>query len=98
MKNLLAAGFIILVFAFSAFAKLAPVPLNELILNSDLIVVGTLREISERKEDGTIYGKGRIVVEQFVAGNTTTANGFELKAGDGLQLNYRETFACVYGL
>lgn len=97
MKNLSAACFIVLAFAFSCFAKIMPVPLKESIRNSDLIVVGTLTDVSERKEDGTIYGKGKIVVEQFIAGNIMTANGSKLKTGDKLPLDYMEGFACVYG-
>ncbi len=97
MKNLLAACFIILAFASASFAKLMPVPLSEVIANSDLIVIGTLKEVSERKEGGTIYGKGKIVVEEFIAGNIATASGFKLKTGDELRLNYIEGFVCVYG-
>ena len=97
MKNLTIAFFIICAFSFNAFAKLAFIPLDELIKGSDLIVVGTLTGISEHSQDGIIRGAGEIVIEKVVAGNVKTTEGFPLKSGDRLQLNYVEGFACVYG-
>ncbi|HEX8246611.1 MAG TPA: hypothetical protein VF599_00375 [Pyrinomonadaceae bacterium] len=97
MKNLLIACIIVLAFASVSFAKLLFVPLKEAVNSSDLIVVGTLKGISETNEEGTIYGKGEIFVERFMAGNVSTSKGVTLKAGDRLQLNYIESFSCVYG-
>ncbi len=97
MKNLHVACFIVLAFAYNSFATLIFVHLDEAIKKNDLIVVGTLKGISEKSEDGVIYGKGEIFVEQFIAGNVKTNKGFSLKSGDKLQLNYIEDFACVYG-
>jgi hypothetical protein len=97
MKNLLTVFAMLLAFASVSFAKLMFVSLDEAVKNSDLIVVGTLKGISERMEDGATYGKGEIFVQQFIAGNVKTINGFKLKAEDRLQLNYVEDFACVMG-
>lgn len=97
MKNLSIACVIILIFAYSAFARLAIVTLDEAIKNNDLIIVGTLKDISERFEENGTYGEGKIVVEKFIAGNVKTENGKLLKSGDELDFNYAETFSCVMG-
>jgi len=97
MKNLFVVCFIVLAFYCNAFAKLMIIPLDEAVKNSDLIIIGTLKGISEKSEAGTTYGTGEIFVEQFIAGDVKTAKGFMLKSGDKLQLNYIENFACVYG-
>jgi hypothetical protein len=97
MKNTIIAGFFVLAFSFNAFAKLYIAPLDELITESDLIIVGTLTSISEKKIDFATHGKGKIVVEKIIAGDAETANGFLIKSGDSLQLNYIENFACVMG-
>ena len=97
MKNLFIICFVVLAFSFDVSARLALIPLNELIKDSDLIVVGTLTAISEKSEDFVIRGTGEIVIEKIIAGNVKTSKGFPLKFGDRLQLNYIEGFACVYG-
>lgn len=97
MKNLTIAFFIVCAFASNAFAKLVFIPLDELIKDNDLVIVGTLTEISQSSTDGVIRGTGEIVIEKVVAGNVKTTEGIALKSGDRLQLNYKEGFACVYG-
>lgn len=97
MKKLSIAWFIILIFAYSAFARLAIVTLDEAIKDKDLIIVGTLKDISERFEEDGTYSEGKIFVEKFIAGNVKTENGRSLKSGDKLHLNYAETFSCVMG-
>ena len=97
MKNLTAACLIVLALALPCFARLTPVSLEEAIQNSDLIVVGILREVTQKEEGGTIYGEGKIVVEQYVTGNVKTRGGDKPAPGDRLQLNYIEDFTCVYG-
>jgi len=97
MKSLFVVCFILLAFSFNVFGNLIFVPLDEAVKNSDLIVVGTLRGVSEKSESGTTYGTGEIFVERFIAGNVKTAKDITLKSGDRLQLNYFENFVCVYG-
>ena len=97
MKNLLIVLLIILACSSSVFAMLLFVPLDEAVGESDLIIIGTLTNIAEIHEEGATFGEGKIVVEQFMAGNVETENGTPLKSGDKLQLNYAETFACVMG-
>lgn len=97
MKYLLAAFVLIFAFASVSFAKLMYIPLEEAVKNSDLIVVGTLKNISERKEEHVTFGTGEIFVERFIAGNVKTVNGFALTSGDRLRLDYVEHFVCVMG-
>jgi hypothetical protein len=97
MKNLFIASFFVLAFSFNAFAKLAIVPIDELIKESDLIVVGTLTSILEKNVDFAVHGTGEIVVEKIVAGDRETAKGFLIKRGDRLLFGYIEGFPCVMG-
>ncbi|HSK70450.1 MAG TPA: hypothetical protein VK892_02055 [Pyrinomonadaceae bacterium] len=97
MKNLLSALVVVLAFSSVSFSKLMLIPLDEAVKGSDLIIIGTLKNISEKVEENGTYGKGEIFVEQFIAGNVKTAYGSVLEAGNRLQLNYAETFACVMG-
>lgn len=97
MKNLFFACFIVLAFTCNSFANLIIIPLDEAIKDSDLIIIGTLKDISEKSEDFAAYGKGTIVVDEFIAGNVSDENGFAIKSGDELALSYIENFACVMG-
>ena len=89
MKNLFVAGFVVLAFSYNCFAKWGFVSLDELTKDSDLIVVGTLQSVSEYTENGIDYGKGNIVVEKVIFGNVKNADGFSLKPGDNLRLEWR---------
>ncbi|HQU85955.1 MAG TPA: hypothetical protein PKY59_22705 [Pyrinomonadaceae bacterium] len=97
MRKFIICGLLLLFFGTPTFAKLTPISLNELISNSNLIVIGTLKNISEEKKEGDVTGKGDIFIEQIVGGNVKTINGNALKTGDILELKYFEGFACVYG-
>jgi hypothetical protein len=97
MKNLTFASLIILFMACNSFAWLTLIPLNQAIKGKNLIIIGTLTEITEDSNGGETIGKGKITVEQFISGNVKTNQGLRLKSGDELQLNYVESFACVMG-
>lgn len=99
MKKVLVSFFVILSVISTSFAALRYIPLEEAVRENDLIVIGTLKNISETTSyDGfTITGTGKIVVEQYIAGNVKTFDGSQLKSGDELRLDYVEDFACVYG-
>ena len=97
MKNLLIIWFVVLLFVSNSFAKLDFVSLDEAIKNSDLIVVGTLKDITENFGDGVNTGNGNLIIENVIAGNVKTENENLLKTGDQLQLHYIESFSCVMG-
>lgn len=97
MKKLIVISLIILVFSLNAFAKLAVIELDEAIKNNDLIIVGTLTNVLEKKGELGTKGTGEIIVDKFIAGNVKTTDGFTLKSGDKLRLNYLEDFACIMG-
>jgi len=94
MKSLLGACILIFAFASVSFANLVYVPLKDAVENSDVIIVGTLRNVSEKVEGAATYGEGEILVERYIAGNVEDA---ALKAGDKLRLKYIEDFACIMG-
>lgn len=99
MKKVLVSFFVILSAISASFAMLRYIPLEEAVRENDLIIIGTLKNISETtSHDGfTITGTGKILVEQYIAGNVKTFDGSQLKSGDELRLDYVEDFACVYG-
>jgi hypothetical protein len=97
MRNLTFATLILLFLTCNSFARLMFIPLEEAVKDKDLIVVGTLTEITEVSKDGETIGNGKIVVEQLIFGNVETIKGLSLKRGDQLQLDYVENFACVMG-
>jgi hypothetical protein len=99
MKKVLVSFFVILSAISASFAALRYIPLEEAVRENDLIIIGTLKDISESSSyDGfTINGTGKIIVEQYIAGNVRTFDGSQLKLGDELRLDYVEDFACVYG-
>ncbi len=97
MKKFSVACFVILMVSVCCFAKLMPIPLNERVKNSDLIIIGTLQYISESDKDGVIIGEGKILVEEVITNNIFTNENLLLASDDKLNLKWREGFACVYG-
>ena len=60
-------------------AEWAFVPLEDLVAESDLIVVGTLREVKENSHDGVDYGEGVIEVHEVLWGDATRERQLTLK-------------------
>ncbi|HEX8745571.1 MAG TPA: hypothetical protein VF717_00120, partial [Pyrinomonadaceae bacterium] len=81
MKRLLLLISIILSSAFPSYGEWAYVPLNQLVQDSDLIIIGELRSVSEYSADGFDYGQGTIMVSEVIWGN--------VKAGDELTLRWK---------
>ena len=75
---MLAAVFTVLLSNFAS-AMWALIPLDELVQDSDLIVVGTLGDVSEYSSAGTDYGQGTIVVNEVIWGNAQTNEVLTLK-------------------
>ena len=98
MKKLFIAYFFILLFCYSSFATLQNLPLDKLVKDSDLIVVGTLQSVSEHRFDSENKGEGQIIIEQVIIANAKTGEGSPIKSGDKLKLIWNEDFACVYGI
>lgn len=89
MKNLSLACFIIFAVFYNALGMWALIPLDELVKESDLIVIGTLQSVSEYSKEDTDYGEGMILIEKILSGNVKTINGVPLKAGDKIQLKWQ---------
>lgn len=70
-----------------AAAKWASVPLEELVQDSDVIVVGTLRGVYEHTAGGRDYGEGRIEVREVIWGRVA--------AGDSLRLKWSNSSAVI---
>ena len=80
MRKLLPALLLLfLIIPANVRAMWANVPLEELVQESDLIVVGTLRDVSEHTADGMDYGEGRIVVRAVIWGRVSPGDSLLLK-------------------
>lgn len=63
----------------AARATWALIPVEELVRESDLIVVGTLRDVEEHTADGTDYGRGRIAVREVIWGDAAPGDALLLR-------------------
>jgi len=95
MKTLFTACFIILSFSFNCFAMWALIPMDELVKESDLIVIGTLQSVSRYTKDNVDYSEGKIVVEKVISGNVKTTEGFPLKLGDKIKFKWQASTLIV---
>ncbi|HEU4391451.1 MAG TPA: hypothetical protein VFV34_26865 [Blastocatellia bacterium] len=64
------------------------IPLEALVQDSDLIVVGTLRGVSEHTEGDIDYGQGAIIVDDVLWGNAAPGDLLILKWGNGAGVVY----------
>jgi len=63
----------------AARASWAHVPLETLVQESDIVVVGTLRDVTEHTAGGTDYGQGQLVVREVVWGQVSPGDALLLK-------------------
>jgi len=79
MRRLLFAGLIVAAMASLSEAMWAYVPLEALVQESELIVVGTLSGVSEFSSQGMDYGEGVILVEDVIWGQVTAGETLTLR-------------------
>lgn len=77
------------------FGMWAVIPVEELVAESDLIVVGTLYSPTE---DHIGIGKGYIHVEEIIFGNARTRSSRPLQVGDSLKIEWADNWACASGM
>src|SRR5687767_14379706 len=73
----------------------ALVPLDELVAESDLIIVGTLYAAAEDDEG---IGKGYIMVDEIVSGRAKTFENRPLVVGNSLKITWADNWACAMGM
>ena len=71
--------FLLLGLPASVRAEWAYVSVEELVQESDVIVVGTLRDVTEYTADNTDYGQGRIEVREVIWGAVSPGDSLTLK-------------------
>ncbi len=98
MKKIFIVCFIIFGFSVNSFAQSFSqwVPLERLVKESDLIVMGTLRSVSRYTNDNTDYSEGIIVIEEVVSGNVETTEDSPLKSGDRIKLTWQNPSAKIH--
>ena len=95
MKKIFAGALLAIMSVTSSFGAWAVVSLEELVAESDLIVVGTLHSATEDHEG---IGRGRIEIEEIVSGKARTLEGRPLSVGDNLRINWADNWACAQGM
>lgn len=95
MKKLVSAVAILVLLSTTTFAKWAMIPLDELVADSDLIVVGTLHSATENSE---YEGRGNILVDEIITKGVKTFGGRPLKPGDNLKITWLDNWACASGM
>ena len=99
MRKVFTVASITLAFSLNLFAQSFTqwVPLNQLIKESDLIVRGTLRSVSNYTKDGIDYSEGTIVIEEFISGNVKTTEDSSPKLGDRIKLTWQNSSTKIHG-
>lgn len=68
MKRLIEAGFlIVMLFSGRAHAMLAEVSTKELMEETDYVVVASLSNVKEWTKNGVDYGRGTLVISEFLS-------------------------------
>ncbi|HBE83000.1 MAG TPA: hypothetical protein PLN05_07490 [Pyrinomonadaceae bacterium] len=91
MKRSILTIVIALSLSSNLIAKWALISTAELVKDSDLILVGTLQNVSEFTRDNVDYSEGFIVVEKVIAGNDKTTSGDILKSGDKIFIKWQNS-------
>ncbi len=91
MKRSILTIVIALSVSSNLIAKWALISTAELVKDSDLILVGTLQNVSEFTRDNVDYSEGFIVVEKVIAGNDKTTSGDILKSGDKIFIKWQNS-------
>jgi hypothetical protein len=95
--------FAILLLSFISSSTLlgawAAISVEELVADSDLIVIGTLHSASE---DSAGLGRGYILIEQIVSNGQlqvpNTTEGQTLRQGQNLKISWSDNWACAAGM
>lgn len=92
MKNVVFVSLIPLLLSTTLFATWALIPLDELVDDSDLIIIGTLHSATENS-DG--LGTGYILMDQVMTTGIKTSEGRSLRPGDNLKITWADNWACA---
>jgi len=79
MKRLTLILVAIACFCAPSYAMWALVPLDDLVQDSDLIVVGALDSVSEYSQSGMDYGHGTILIDEVIWGAASAGESVTLK-------------------
>lgn len=91
MKMSFIAILVVLSLSFNLRAIWALIPTEELIQETDLIVIGTLQGVREFTKDDIDYSEGTIRIDKVIAGNSETSGGTPLKFGDRIVIKWRNS-------
>jgi hypothetical protein len=95
MRRLVSAVVLVVFLSTTTFAEWALIPLDELVADSDLIVIGTLHSATENSE---YEGKGYILIDEIITKDVETFDRRPLKPGDNLKITWLDNWACALGM
>jgi hypothetical protein len=101
IKKLLSVILLFVLLPTALFAKWGLIPLDQLVADTDLIVVGTLHSATENSEG---VGEGYILVDKIIAKDDSTTEGQKtldgqrLKPADNLKLTWEDNWSCASGM
>lgn len=95
MKRVITSILLLFSLSASTWAKWALIPLEELVADSDLIVIGTLHS---EYEDSEGLGRGYILVERIITKGVKTLDNTPLRHGDNLKIEWADNWACASGM
>ncbi len=95
MKKIVSACVFQLVLSSGLWATWALIPLDELIKDTGLIVIGTLNSAQEDYEG---IGRGYISVDSVITSGATTWDNKPLANGDNIKITWADNWACAGGM
>jgi hypothetical protein len=99
MKKIFFAFLCVFVFSTFAFGKFLTLSIEENVKGSNLIVIGSLINVSETETKESKFSKGTLVIDKIVYGNFINSNGQSLKSGYKVQVEWQNSkmIACQFG-
>lgn len=95
MKRCILIFFAMIVFSSVSNAESEYIPTWELLRDTDLVVVGTLRSVSERTIDNIEHSTGIIDIEQVLSGKINTSKNRSLRSGDKISIRWQKLLTVV---
>lgn len=99
MKRVFSAFLCTLLLSTFVFGKFLILSVEERVKLNNLIVIGSLRNISETETLKTRFSTGTLVIEEVIYGNFINSTGQKLISGNKVQVGWQnsKSFACQFG-
>lgn len=82
---------VLLSFSINLSAAWAIISTEELVRDTDLILIGTLQDVTKFTNDNIDYSEGVVLVEKVIAGSDITSAGQPLRSGDKIEIKWKNS-------